>query len=66
MISIHALREEGDQWHGPITEQEEADISIHALREEGDMRRSDPKRVTEISIHALREEGDQPQRRRNL
>ena len=34
-ISIHALREEGDQWHqyGASVHQS---ISIHALREEGD------------------------------
>ena len=58
-ISIHALREEGDQRRrfprGVVG------ISIHALREEGD----GPIRVgnlsdIEISIHALREEGDLP------
>ena len=57
-ISIHALREEGDEdAHGNyMTEQ----ISIHALREEGDP--VIPLKLcglVEISIHALREEGDQ-------
>ena len=55
-ISIHALREEGDDdgstcrsgWH----------ISIHALREEGDLPASAFPWDNEISIHALREEGD--------
>ena len=57
LISIHALREEGDPgfrlfiavWL----------ISIHALREEGDYLNS-ANRVCRIviSIHALREEGD--------
>ena len=56
-ISIHALREEGDEdAHGNyMTEQ----ISIHALREEGDP--VIPLKLcglVEISIHALREEGD--------
>ena len=36
LISIHALREEGDQpLHGTAPERPE--ISIHALREEGDL-----------------------------
>ena len=56
-ISIHALREEGDdcgtqglRWIA---------ISIHALREEGDYLFSkSPKYSSIISIHALREEGD--------
>ena len=61
LISIHALREEGDnrkyrrfcppRW-----------ISIHALREEGDG--SCVRRILficPISIHALREEGDDGQ-----
>ena len=56
-ISIHALREEGDEdAHGNyMTEQ----ISIHALREEGDP--VIPLKLcglVEFSIHALREEGD--------
>ena len=57
MISIHALREEGDCiragrfWH--------LRISIHALREEGDkIRCAAGKPPLWISIHALREEGD--------
>ena len=57
VISIHALREEGDNQrlfmlillYG---------ISIHALREEGDAVRRKTKTALEISIHALREEGD--------
>ena len=56
MISIHALREEGDgrdrALYRPV------DISIHALREEGDPRRRPPPCLHPISIHALREEGD--------
>ena len=56
-ISIHALREEGDNEGDlvPIY----CDISIHALREEGDdlQNRQRGKRWP-ISIHALREEGD--------
>ena len=57
MISIHALREEGD---GPAFQQpERADISIHALREEGDVSLMDTDTLAQmISIHALREEGD--------
>ena len=35
MISIHALREEGD--FGPFSGKMFSLISIHALREEGDM-----------------------------
>ena len=56
-ISIHALREEGD-------DQKErkrlmrASISIHALREEGDRFCRFLLCVVNISIHALREEGD--------
>ena len=34
MISIHALREEGDI--GVVLEAADLEISIHALREEGD------------------------------
>ena len=56
-ISIHALREEGDDktsykfmFQG---------ISIHALREEGDLDLGDQDLGgAQISIHALREEGD--------
>ena len=58
IISIHALREEGDlaQAQGAAVRF----ISIHALREEGDARlRSLWSLVLTISIHALREEGDE-------
>ena len=62
IISIHALREEGDagihrcrSWGKPI--------SIHALREEGDGWAGFVLLQTGlISIHALREEGDHPAR----
>ena len=58
IISIHALREEGDPLGiGTISPIEL--ISIHALREEGDplgIGTSSP--IELISIHALREEGD--------
>ena len=57
LISIHALREEGDMFHGtsPCSDS----ISIHALREEGDPRRCRSGSYgIQISIHALREEGD--------
>ena len=55
-ISIHALREEGDESGTSLDKA--SPISIHALREEGDefgVYAWDPDR---ISIHALREEGD--------
>ena len=56
-ISIHALREEGDDTEQTLRPEDM--ISIHALREEGD---SMPLRayakIWNISIHALREEGD--------
>ena len=57
LISIHALREEGDDDFLPRSPR--ARISIHALREEGDLL-SERFRldVVQISIHALREEGD--------
>ena len=56
-ISIHALREEGDQIGDMIIPYDV--ISIHALREEGDLEGALlVQRDTEISIHALREEGD--------
>ena len=56
-ISIHALREEGDQGRGNKSERRL--ISIHALREEGD-NTVDVYLLGMglISIHALREEGD--------
>ena len=56
VISIHALREEGDPKAGnflPVY-----DISIHALREEGDSQTRKEAAAYDISIHALREEGD--------
>ena len=56
IISIHALREEGD-----IRSKMESlrrCISIHALREEGDVDRKIALLRYVISIHALREEGD--------
>ena len=56
VISIHALREEGDT---PSSVPKVADlISIHALREEGDCGSFAAVVVLVISIHALREEGD--------
>ena len=61
LISIHALREEGDSKRSligsPIW------ISIHALREEGDGEELRKTTATLwISIHALREEGDSKNR----
>ena len=58
MISIHALREEGDTLSS-TPDASSMMISIHALREEGDdgaVFAHVP--VDGISIHALREEGD--------
>ena len=56
-ISIHALREEGDNPHNAdrILRRH---ISIHALREEGDALHHNVVFRHCISIHALREEGD--------
>ena len=57
LISIHALREEGDVtifFHGIPPYK----ISIHALREEGDGGAGVLPHPKGISIHALREEGD--------
>ena len=54
-ISIHALREEGDQRCNSTMHPDP--ISIHALREEGDPM-SGAWSLMQISIHALREEGD--------
>ena len=56
-ISIHALREEGDQQRVSLRKAHLL-ISIHALREEGDTPGQKYKIRKEISIHALREEGD--------
>ena len=57
MISIHALREEGDVDQGDRIAVL-IRISIHALREEGDRHGTAVCRGGYISIHALREEGD--------
>ena len=57
VISIHALREEGDPGLGDKWF-EENQISIHALREEGDTSTDEQAFGYQISIHALREEGD--------
>ena len=56
IISIHALRVEGDS----IIVKVDAltDISIHALRVEGDRTRIFCAAAQHISIHALRVEGD--------
>ena len=66
VISIHALREEGDLRISDVLELRTS-ISIHALREEGDLRISDVLELrTSISIHALREEGDSKNREKTL
>ena len=58
IISIHALREEGDGKFICLALLNQL-ISIHALREEGDVLNEDIKIIRVIiSIHALREEGD--------
>ena len=58
MISIHALRGEGDINNTDINIVAKV-ISIHALRGEGDKNHSDTRTKTNaISIHALRGEGD--------
>ncbi len=58
VISIHALREEGDDFISTIYPVPMS-ISIHALREEGDRLHNVCNDYTyKISIHALREEGD--------
>ena len=60
VISIHALREEGDT-PGSLVYAGDDNISIHALREEGDHADlHNRRRERSISIHALREEGDSP------
>ena len=61
IISIHALREEGDLELLDAL-RDTSRISIHALREEGDLITVALLLVSVISIHALREEGD-PQKR---
>ena len=57
IISIHALRVEGDI--GRFTAMSAAvKISIHALRVEGDIEFENFDDILGISIHALRVEGD--------
>ena len=56
IISIHALRGEGDFVHDVLCFF--VGISIHALRGEGDDRENKTIYVFNISIHALRGEGD--------
>ena len=56
MISIHALRVEGDKLAAFLNKMVE--ISIHALRVEGDSSIAAKILSTVISIHALRVEGD--------
>ena len=56
IISIHALREEGDLFSQVC--KDGIVISIHALREEGDGTSWSWRTLPCISIHALREEGD--------
>ena len=60
IISIHALREEGDAPAPRL--RHKVDISIHALREEGDVLCKARDVAMIISIHALREEGDSKNR----
>ena len=56
VISIHALRVEGDLRRQLIIDY--WPISIHALRVEGDPFPDIPGQFADISIHALRVEGD--------
>ena len=56
IISIHALRVEGDRFTQHA--QAERAISIHALRVEGDVNGKLEPIEAQISIHALRVEGD--------
>ena len=56
-ISIHALREESDEWERQ--KKQAIMISIHALREESDWQPDSTLCLAFlISIHALREESD--------
>ena len=65
VISIHALREEGDLVF--LKRRAWGHISIHALREEGDNYYDYVDTLREsISIHALREEGDRPEYSNNV
>ena len=56
MISIHALRGEGDTGKSSVFAL--IAISIHALRGEGDTVYNINRKQGRISIHALRGEGD--------
>ena len=56
VISIHALRGEGDFLHP--RPRAKIKISIHALRGEGDIDKDEFCSLSDISIHALRGEGD--------
>ena len=56
IISIHALRGEGDNNKGARAQT--SGISIHALRGEGDFKPDKVYDFIYISIHALRGEGD--------
>ena len=56
LISIHALRVEGDIKEYFLLDI--SDISIHALRVEGDLHEYGQHKAMAISIHALRVEGD--------
>ena len=56
VISIHALRGEGDELGDNLSVS--TTISIHALRGEGDATIAAPEFTLGISIHALRGEGD--------
>ena len=58
IISIHALRVEGDRALVWLYVRRVHEISIHALRVEGDRLRSIRRLRYMISIHALRVEGD--------
>ena len=57
LISIHALREEGDYVAGYVTKKLYAFLSTPSARRATDHFAKKPVK-TEISIHALREEGD--------
>ena len=56
IISIHALRGEGDSV--AVSPSSKTSISIHALRGEGDVSAVIYRIINGISIHALRGEGD--------
>ena len=58
MISIHALREEGDLY--PVEGDGLVGISIHALREEGDQR-TDTSLVTSTDFYPRPPRGGRPE-----